>query len=75
MVDTGIMSATSGRHYFGFHTITFEGMHQFNSKFAEGYKSIIKYRSSTEREVICKIQSYGPFYLILAKLCFLINNF
>ena len=35
----------------GFRSITFEGMHQFHSKFTEGY-SIIKYRSSLILEVI-----------------------
>ena len=50
-------SASSGRHTFGFQSITFEGIHQFHSKFTEGL-SIIKYRSGLKKEskLWCKDQ-------------------
>ena len=38
----------------GFRSITFEGTQQFHSHLTEG-KSIIKYRSSLNFEVICKL--------------------
>ena len=31
-----IIAASSRRHTFGFRSITFEGMHQFHSKFTKG---------------------------------------
>ena len=39
---------------FGFRSKTFEGIHQFLSKYAEGY-SIIQYTSSSDLEVIFNI--------------------
>ena len=31
-------SSSSGRHTFDFRSITFEGMHQFHSKFTKGFQ-------------------------------------
>ena len=38
---------------FGFQSITFEGLHQFHSRFEDEF-SIIKYRSSSNLEIIGK---------------------
>ena len=38
----------------GFRSITFEGMQHFLSNFTEGV-NIVKYRSSSNLEVICKL--------------------
>ena len=47
-------AAASRSQTFGIRSITFQGLHQFHSKFTKG-SSIIKYRSTSKREVIRNI--------------------
>ena len=71
----GIMTPSASSAYsaspsdFGFRSVTFEGMHQFHSKFIEGY-SIIKYGSSLNLEVIRTILAeFWPFFLRICLNC------
>ena len=76
-VSLCIYSWCHGQHLtFGFGSIIFEWMHRFHSMFTEG-KSIVKYRSGLNLEIICKtLTELWPFlHLSFARQHFRFSEF